>query len=69
MGNSNNVMKYQVKATQICYKYFTVEANDEDDALEKAQIMADEGELHFDDEPFIDMEVNVEVINNTTSSR
>jgi len=55
-------MKYQVKATQIVCKFLAVEADDEPEALEKTQAMAEGGELRFDDEPFLNMEVNVELL-------
>lgn len=55
-------MNYQIKATQTITKYFTVEAESEAEALEKAQVMAEEGRMHFDDEPFLKMEMNVQMI-------
>ena len=55
-------MQYQVKATQTIYKYFSVEADSEDDAFEKAQTMVEEGEIYFDDEPFLKMEVEVSLV-------
>ena len=55
-------MKYQVKATQTLTKYITIEADSEDNALEKAQIMAEEGEIHFDDDTFLDLEMNVTIV-------
>lgn len=55
-------MNYQIKATQTITKCFTIEAESEGEALEKAQAMAEEGRIHFDDEPFLDMETNVQVI-------
>lgn len=55
-------MKYQVKATQTICKYLTIEADNESDAFEKAQAMAEDGEIHFDDESFLDIELNVEIV-------
>ena len=55
-------MQYQVKAIQTIYKYFSIEADSRDDAFEKAQTMAEEGEIHFDDEPFLKMEVDVSLV-------
>lgn len=55
-------MQYQLQATQTIYKYFTVEADNEDQALEIAQNKVAEGEIHFDDEPFLKMEVDVKLI-------
>ena len=58
-------MKYQVKATQVICKFLAVEAENEPEALENAQAMAEGGELRFDDEPFLNMEVNVELLEQT----
>ena len=58
-------MKYQVKATQVICKFLAVEAENEPEALEKAQAMDEGGELRFDDEPFLNMEVNVELLEQT----
>lgn len=55
-------MKYQVKVTQTISKFFSVEADDEHDAFEKAQAMVEEGEIRFDDEPFLRMDMNVEIV-------
>lgn len=54
-------MKYQIKATQTIYKYFPVEADSRDEALEKAQTMAEEGVIRFDDEPFLNIDVQIEL--------
>jgi len=54
-------MKYKIQATQTIYKYIEVEAVSESDALEKAQTMIADGEIHFDDEPFLKMEVDVTI--------
>lgn len=55
-------MKYKLQATQTIYKFFEVEADSEGDALEKAQEMEVEGIIRFDDEPFMKMEVNIDLI-------
>ena len=55
-------MKYQVKVIQTINKNIFVEAESESAALEKAQTMAEEGEIYFDDEPYLDMDVVIEVM-------
>lgn len=55
-------MEYKIQATQTIYKYFTVEADNEDDASEIAQDRVAEGEIRFDDEPFLKVETNVKVV-------
>lgn len=55
-------MKYKIQATQTIYKFFEVEAEDGEDVLEKAQEMIHEGKVRFDDEPFMKMEVHVDVL-------
>lgn len=55
-------MKYEIKATQTICKYISVDAESESDALEKAQTMAERGEIRFDDERFLQMDVNIEVL-------
>lgn len=55
-------MKYKIQATQKIYKFIEVEANSKNEAYEKAQAMEEEGKIRFDDEPFIKMEVNIEVL-------
>ena len=52
-------MKYKFKASQTIYKIVEIEAVNEEKAYEKAQRMLDEGEIHFDDEPWLEMEVNI----------
>lgn len=54
-------MKYNIQATQTIYKYFEVEATHENDALEKAQTMVADGEIHFNDEPFLKMDVDIRI--------
>lgn len=55
-------MKYNIQAMQTIYKYYEVEANSKSDALKKAQAMEEEGKIRFDDEPFLKMEVNIDVL-------
>lgn len=55
-------MKYKFKASQTIYKIVEIEAANEEKAYEKAQRMLDEGEIHFDDEPWLEMEVNIKRI-------
>lgn len=52
-------MKYKYKAFQTIYKIIEIEAATEIEAEEKAQEMLEEGEIHFDDEPWLDMETNI----------
>ena len=49
-------MNYTFKAYQTTYKIITVEAEDESMAGEMAQRMLEEGEIRFDDEPWLAME-------------
>lgn len=55
-------MKYKFEATQTIYKYFEVEAENKNDALDKAEIMLCEGAIHFDDEPYSNIECNIKSI-------
>ena len=55
-------MKYQFKASQTVYKIVEIEAANEDKAYEKAQRMLDDGEILFDNEPWLEMEVNIKRI-------
>lgn len=55
-------MKYKFEATQTIYKYYEVEAKSKEEALDKANQMLEEGEIHFDDEPYLKMECNVKPI-------
>ena len=52
-------MKYKIQAKQTIYKYFEIDADNSGDALEKAQDMLCEGDVRFDDEPFMKMEVDM----------
>lgn len=51
-------MKYRFEVTQTIFKYIDIEAQDEDEAYEAIEKMVGEGEIHFDDEPFLKMECN-----------
>ena len=51
-------MKYKFKASQTIYKIVEIEASSEDEAQEKIEQLLGEGEVRFDDEPWLDMEVN-----------
>lgn len=52
-------MEYKIQATQTIHKYFTVEAENEAEALEIAQNKVAEGEIRFDEKLFLDMEMSV----------
>ena len=54
-------MKYTIQAKQTIYKFIEVEAGSKSEAFEKAQEMEEEGLIRFDDEPFMKMEVNIDV--------
>ena len=56
-------MKYKFKASQTIYKIVEIEATNEAEAEEKAQEMLEEGEIHFDDEPWLEMDANICRIN------
>ena len=49
-------MRYKFEVTQTIYKYIEVEAIDEDEAYDKVNKMHGEGEIHFDDEPYLKTE-------------
>ena len=51
-------MKYKFEVTQTIYKYIEVEATDENEAYGKVDKMLGEGEIRFDDEPFLKMDCN-----------
>ncbi len=55
-------MKYTFKVSQTVYKIIEIEANNEEIAAEKAQQMLEEGEIHFDDEPWLEMESRIKRI-------
>ena len=55
-------MKYKIQATQKIYKFIEVEANSKSEAYEKAQAMEEDGKIRFDDDPFMKMEINIEVL-------
>lgn len=53
------IMQYKFKASQTIYKIVEIEASNEDKAYEKAQRLLEEGEIHFDDEPWLEMEADI----------
>lgn len=55
-------MKYTYKASQTIFKIIEIEAYDEGKADEIAQQMLEEGEIHFDDEPWLEMETSIKRI-------
>lgn len=55
-------MKYKFEATQTIFKYIEVEAESNEEALEKADELLGEGEIHFDEEPFLKVECNIKPI-------
>ncbi len=55
-------MKYTFKVSQTIYKIIEIEANNEEKAAENAQQMLEEGEIHFDDKPWLEMETNIKRI-------
>ena len=57
-------MTYKFKASQTIYKIVEIEASSEGEAQEKIEQMLGEGEIRFDDEPWLDMEVNYTRIDN-----
>ena len=52
-------MKFKFKASQTIYKIMEIEAANKDEAEEKAQEMLEEGEIRFDNEPWMEMEANI----------
>lgn len=52
-------MKYSFRIRQIIYKAIEVEASSEDDAREEVERMIGDGEIHFDDEAWLKMEVGI----------
>ncbi len=55
-------MKYTFEVTQTVYKYIEVEASNESEASDKVDKMLCEGEIHFDDEPYLKIECNIKPI-------
>jgi len=51
-------MNFKFKISQTLHKTIEIEAQDENAAYEKMDEMLSEGEIRFDDEPWLDMEVN-----------
>lgn len=52
-------MKFKFKASQTIYKIVEIEAANKDEAEEKAQEMLEEGEIRFDNEPWMEMEADI----------
>lgn len=52
-------MKCKFKAYQTIYKIVEIEAANEDTAYEKVQRMLDDGEIRFDNKPWLEMEVQI----------
>lgn len=55
-------MKYKFRASQTIYKNVEIEAANEDEAYDMAQQMLEKGEIHFDDEPWLEMDANIKRI-------
>lgn len=51
-------MNFKFKISQTLHKTIEIEAQDETAAYEKMDEMLNEGEIRFDDKPWLDMEVN-----------
>lgn len=51
-------MSYKFKISQTVHKIVDIEAQDENEAYEKMDEMLNEGEIRFDNEPWLDVEVN-----------
>lgn len=55
-------MKYKFKASQTIHKIIEIEAKNEEEAYEKAQELLGDGEICFDDEPWLDMEADITLL-------
>ena len=51
-------MTYKFRVSQTIHKIVEVEAQNESEVYEKMDEMLEEGKIRFDDEPWLDMEVN-----------
>lgn len=51
-------MNFKFKISQTLHKTLEIEAQDENEAYEKMDEMLNEGEIRFDNEPWLDVEVN-----------
>ena len=51
-------MNYKFKVTQTIHKFIEIEGQNENEAYEKMEGLLNEGKIHFDDEPWLDIEVN-----------
>ncbi|MCI6862416.1 MAG: hypothetical protein SOX94_02990 [Prevotella sp.] len=56
-------MEYFFKASQTIVKQIIIEAANKDSATEIAQKMLENGEIRFDDEPYLPMECIIELVN------
>ena len=52
-------MKYSFRIRQIIYKNIEVESSSENNAREEVDRMIGDGEIRFDDEPWLKMEVEI----------
>ena len=55
-------MQYKFEVTKKIYKYIVINAPNEDEALNIAEHQLSEGEIRFDDEPFLKTECNIRMI-------
>lgn len=55
-------MKYKFRVSQTIYKQVEIEANDADEASDRIGEMIGDGDIHFDDEPFLQMECDYTLI-------
>ena len=51
-------MNFKFKISQTLHKTLEIEAQDENEAYEKMDELLNEGEIRFDNEPWLDVEVN-----------
>ena len=56
-------MEYFFKASQTIVKQIIIEAANKDSATEIALKMLENGEIRFDDEPYLPMECIIELVN------
>jgi len=49
-------MKYKFKVSQTIHKIIEIETDTMIEAEKKIQLMLERGEIHFDDEPWLDMD-------------
>lgn len=58
MVRIESIMTFKFKISQTVHKIVDIEAQDENEAYEKMDEMLNEGEIRFDNEPWLDVEVN-----------